>query len=117
MTLGMAKETIVRKFTNYRNKIKRSNLDTETVSQRELIDSSNSAATALIDFQKVNRGKDCFKKQMHGKIALLRDKLMSEDPSLSKVGAYQRALKMLWSEADQDVWEAKAGDEVNDVFE
>ena len=86
-------------------------------SHRELIESSNLAASALVDFQKVNRGKICFKKHMHKEITTLRDKFMREDENISKVGAYQKALKELWIKADQDVWDSKAAEETLDIYE
>ena len=117
MTLNIAKETIVRKFTNYRNKIRRTLGNEEAISSREMADAFAQAAAALVDLQKVKQGKSCFKTAMHMEICLRRDQIMADVPNMSKVGAYQKALKELWSTADQEEWESKAAESIEDIFE
>jgi hypothetical protein len=115
MTLASAREAIIRKFTNYRNTYKR-NQD-ERVTDRDTFDAMKLAASALVDLKTFTKGRNLFKKRNHTDILAKRDQIMGENPAISQVGAYQKALKLLWSEADQPFWEAQALGEAEDIFE
>lgn len=111
-----ARDMIVRKFTNYRNHMKRIQ-KTDSASADDLIESMKRAASALVDLKSYSKGKALFKKKTHTKIAVLRDSLLRNNPNLSRLGAYQKALKQKWSEADHEYWEVKAIGEAEDIYE
>ena len=76
-----------------------------------------SAASALVDLKTYSKGRTLFKKKRNTEILAKRAEIMAKDPSLPKIAAYQKALKQLWSNQDQDVWEARATGEANDIYE
>jgi len=115
MTIASAREIIIRKFTNYRNSRKRN--DDKNAVDREIIESLNTAASAIMDLKAFSGGKRLFKKECHNEIAAKRDELVEDDPELPLVAAYQKALKTLWDNADHDFWENKAGDIIEDIYE
>jgi hypothetical protein len=115
MTIATAREAIVRKFTNYRNTYRRN--QEERLTDRDLQDTMRLAASALLDLKTFSKGKSLFKRRKNSDILAKRDEIMLDDPVISKVGAYQRALKLLWNGAEQEVWEAQAAGEAEDIFE
>jgi hypothetical protein len=117
MTIATARDAIVRKFTNYRNTYRRNQEERITVTDRELLDTMKLAASALVDLKTFSKGRSLFKRRKHSDILKERDVIMLDDPNMSQVGAYQKALKLLWNDADQDIWEAQAQGEAEDVFE
>ena len=112
----MAKETIVQKFTNTRNSWKRNSHGENRVSERELHDAMVSAANALVDLKSFSKGKSLFRKKNENEIIEKRNVLVNSPINMSPIGAYQKALRILWSEADQDKWEAKAAGELEDIY-
>ena len=90
MTIEEARNTIIRKFTNYRNKVERNAKKVST--NDDIIEAMKSAAYALIDLRTVSNGKNLFRRKHHEMIISRRDTLMKEDPSLPQVAAYQKAL-------------------------
>jgi len=115
MTLAIARETIIRKFTNYRNAKKRSS---ETrLTETDLYDAMKQAASALVDLKTFSKGRSLFKKNHFPQITTLRDTIVRETPSISRVGAFQKAMKVLWDGADQEYWETRAVGESEDIFE
>jgi hypothetical protein len=42
---------------------------------------------------------------------------MLEFTDIPLVAAYQKALKLLWSECDQEYWEEQAVNEAEDIYE
>ena len=75
------------------------------------------AADALIDMRSFTRGKSLFRKRKERAILTRRDELMLANPKISKIGAYQKALKELWASADQESWEKKGVSELEDKYE
>jgi hypothetical protein len=74
------------------------------------------AAKALVDLKTFSKGRNLFKKRKHIEVIAKRDELISNNPEISKIGAYQKALKQLWANADQEFWEAQAIGEVQDIY-
>jgi hypothetical protein len=66
------------------------------------------AAVALVDMKTFSKGRDLFKRRKASEILIRRDEIMLANPEISQVGAYQKALKQLWSDADQDWWDVQA---------
>ena len=75
------------------------------------------AASALIDLKTFSKGRSLFKRKKNSEILERRAEIMDENPNVPHIAAYQKALKQLWSEQDQDVWEAQAIGEVEDIYE
>jgi G3E family GTPase len=125
LTLAAARESIVRKFTNYRNQKLRSetcscgnsNSTREGDEHSKLVESMKLAASALIDMKTFSKGRNLFKVKQWDEIVRRRGDIMKEDPSMPKVSAYQKALKELWFAADQDWWEAQAAGELEGVYQ
>jgi hypothetical protein len=119
MTLASARESIIQKFTNYRNVIlRRAQISNQTKQENsELLDAMKLAASALVDMKTFNKGRSLFKQRKESEILARRDELMNIDESLSQVGAYQKALKQLWATVDQDWWDAQAVGEMEDIHE
>jgi hypothetical protein len=116
MTLAKARESIVRKFTNYRTRHHKPD-ETPSSTQQEM-ESRKIAASALFDLKTVTKGRNRFKRKKYSDIIRRRDELMKEDPKLSQVGAFQKSFKELWQEADQDYWEQEASQEKDlSIFE
>src|ERR1700754_4306499 len=113
MTSTTALDALVRKFTNYRNTRKRYTDDARE-SDKEAMKAS---AIALVDLKTYSKGRNLFKMRNNAEILEKRDILMLKNPKLSQVGAYQKALKELWSEADQESWEAQASSDADDIYE
>jgi hypothetical protein len=112
MTRTDAKESIVRKFTNYRNNRKEKPDDRHTE-----IEALKNVASALLDLRSFSKGKALFKKQKKREILERKALLMADDPTIPPIGAFQKATKQLWDEADQDRWEAQAGSDADEIFE
>jgi hypothetical protein len=114
MTMSKANNAILRKFTNERFRYKGEGSNTH----KQETDALKTAASALFDLKSVTKGRNLFRRKKYGEILQRRDSIVREDPSLGFAGAFQRALKELWQEADQDYWE-REGSEANDnsVFE
>lgn len=112
MTRSMAVDSIMRKFTNYRNnrKEKPEGRDTE-------IEALKSNAAALFELRSFSKGKALFKKQKKKDILIRKAELMAADPMLAPIGALQKATKQLWSEAEQDHWEAQATSDADEIYE
>jgi hypothetical protein len=53
---------------------------------------------------------------MHSKIASRRTEILLGNPSMSKVGAYAKALAELWAEANQELWESEAASIPKDIY-
>jgi hypothetical protein len=115
MTISTARETIVRKFTNYRNNFKRNMEDRLT--DRHLYDSMKEAASALVDLKTYSKGRNLYKRRNRDVILTKRDEILSETPELTKIGAFQKAMKHLWGSADQGYWEAQGVGEAEDIYE
>jgi len=115
MTIACAKETIVRKFTNYRNKHK--NEDEDLLRHHEMSEKMLVAAAALVDLKAYSKGKRLFRKRMYDGIAASRDTLLKHNSNLSHIGAFQKALKQMWDAEDHDYWEAQAAGDPEDVYE
>lgn len=113
MTHATAMDALVRKFTNYRNTRKRGTDETHTAH----IEALKSAAAAIVDLKSYSKGRNLFKMQHNTEILAKRDELLEENPSLSQVGAYQKALKELWLSTDQEFWEAQAASVAEDIYE
>ena len=115
MSLALAKDTIVRKFTNYRNKLKRDNA--KFTSTHEMMKTIQVSADALVDFKSSITGKDIFKRKRHQEIVTMRDILLEEDSSLSPASSFQKAFEQLWAKANQDYWEEQASAKaVDDIY-
>jgi hypothetical protein len=116
MSRAKARDSIVRKFTNYRTRHLKLDGISE-VTQNE-IESRKIAASALVDWKTLSNGRAHFKRKNLSNIIARREELLKEDPGLGQVGAFQKAYKELWNAADQDRYEREASDE-NDlsVFE
>jgi hypothetical protein len=114
MTISLARDTIVRKFTNYRNKMRRGGDDTAT---RELSEDLKRAADALVNLKSFSKGKSLFKRTLNTEILSKRDEILQDNPSLTRIGAFQKALKLLWASANQDYWEAQACGEIEEIYE
>lgn len=130
MNIKEARKIIIRKFTNYRNK----EMDRLAigVSDRKMYQAMQDAAAALIDYRFLTKGKSLFKREMHDDIIKRRDVIYAGQGSESEgedveeendgkrlplIACYQRALKELWDEQDQDEWEGRGGDEPEDIHE
>ena len=112
MTHGMAIDALVRKFTNYRGSRKKA-VELEGVDG----DSMKLAASALFDLKSFSGGRNTFKRRNQSEIMARRDAIMKELPEISKVGAYQKAFKQLWSSTDQEYWEAQATSDASDIYQ
>lgn len=75
------------------------------------------AASALVDLRTYSKGRQLFKKRNQKEIAELRDEMLRNDPSLKSIGAFQKALKTLWNDANQEYWEEQSIGEAEDIFE
>jgi hypothetical protein len=105
-------DTIIRKFTNYRNTRKRQ-MDDHSAE----IEALKVAAAAIIDLKTFSKGRAVFKREKHTEICARRAEILAEDPKASLVGAYQKALKELWGETNQRYWEQRAVDVTKDIHE
>ena len=101
---------IVRKFTNYRNTRKKQ-LDDRVVE----LEAIKNAAAALTELKAYSNGRDVFRQEKHSEITERKKELMHTGEVTSGVGAYQRAVRELWEEEDQDYWEEKAAEYGKDV--
>lgn len=115
MTLKEARSIIVRKFTNYRNKLERNSKGNAT--NEDVIEAMKVAASAIIDYRSYGKGRQLFRRKKHVEILALRDTLMKDDSSLPQIAAYQKAHKQLWEKEEQDSWNEKALGEPEDIFE
>ena len=113
MDVASARDSIVRKFTNYRSNRKKPDASLE----QEMIDALKTAATALVDFKTYSKGKNLFKRRMSSEIMARRDEIIQANSDIPLIAAYQKALKQLWAECDQDYWEAQAVGEADDIYE
>jgi hypothetical protein len=112
MTLAKARESIVRKFTNYRTRHLKP--DEPSVSAQQDLESRKVAASALFDLKTASKGRNHFKRKNYPDIIRRRDQLLKDDPKQSQVGAFQKASKEMWQAADQGYWEREASEE-NDL--
>jgi len=115
MSLATARETIVRKFTNYRNKHK--DEDEGSARHQETMEKMEASAAVLVDFRSYSKGKRLFRKRMYDDIVAKRELLQEQDPSLCQIAAFQKALKSMWDNADQDYWETQAAGDPDDIYE
>lgn len=117
MDISEARKVLVRKYTNYRNK----ELEEmkSGVCDRKFYRQLEAAGAALADFRFFAKGKSAFKREMHQEIIERRDRLFLQQKRsgdddegdnegssdngerLPLIACYQRALKELWEEADQ----------------
>jgi hypothetical protein len=114
MSRTEARIAIVRKFTNYRTRNSKAPDDTQV-----LLEAMKVAASALFDLKSITKGRTLFKRKRYVEIIRRRDEIMLNDPLISQLGAFQKANKELWQEADQEHWEREASLEFNDdsIFE
>lgn len=105
LDVAQARQKIVKKFTNYRYAHKENS--TNTSASNKALAFSDAASAYFIDVKSYSKGKSLFREQNQSQINLLRDKLM-EEGHLPRVAADQKAVRLLWSEADQGMWEARA---------
>jgi hypothetical protein len=77
------------------------------------------AVSALFDLKSITKGRSLFKRKKYVEIIRRQDDIMMNDPLASQLGAFQKASKELWQEADQDKWERDASLEHNEdsIFE
>jgi hypothetical protein len=75
------------------------------------------AAAVLMDIKSYSKGRDLFKQRKHSEIVTRKTEILLSGVVSSPVGAYQRAWKELWAEADQDAWEKMAKDQGKGIFE
>lgn len=77
------------------------------------------AAASLVDWKAITKGKTLFKRRNRAEINKQRDEILSDEDNsrLPKVAAFQIALKELWRNADQEMWEERATEDRDDVFE
>jgi CHASE3 domain sensor protein len=97
-----AREAIVRKFTNYRNRNKAKD------QSQESIETMKETAAAFLDIRASTQGRSHFKRRKFTAILARRDQILEEDPGLPQVAAFQKAFKEMWNEADQEFWEEQA---------
>jgi hypothetical protein len=71
------------------------------------------AAAALCDLKAASRGRALFKQKHYSDIIKRRDSILEANPDIGPLGAYQKAFKEAWLEADQEYWESQ-GAESND---
>ena len=109
MTYSIARDTIVRKFTNYRNHHKQveSRRSNQTVALKE-------AGEKLADLKTYNRGKRLFKAKHQDAIDARRIELLASNPTMLPIVAYQKALKVLWANEDEAYWDSLAETEFKD---
>lgn len=114
MDLAKARKTIVRKFTNERNRAKDKHLEDSSKRDSAL----RAAAAAMVDYTAYSKGKSLFRRVKNDLIVERRNEIINEAGGMVKMpvaAAHQKALKELWNEADQEYWESGAIDEVDDV--
>jgi hypothetical protein len=111
MTYNTARNTIVRKFTNYRMNWKKVSDD------HEVAEALKKCAMVLFDARTFSKGRILFKRRKNTEINNKRDEILRENPDISRVGAFQKAWKILWADADQEYWEELASREAEDVYE
>lgn len=120
MTSASARDSIVRKFTNYRNTRKKLIADPHggihSCECAEIAEGLKTSASAIFDLKSFTKGRSLFKERKNDEILDRRDQIMEEEPSLPQIAAYQKALKQLWVEADQDWWEAQAVDLTENIY-
>ena len=97
-----AREAIVRKFTNYRNRNRSKDQSNEAV------EAMKDAAAALLDLKTSSKGRSLFKRRKFTEILDRRDQILESDPQIPAVAAFQKAYKQMWTDADQEYWEAQA---------
>lgn len=113
-----AQKCIIRKFTNYRNKYQEKKEAAEGVSQKKLYEAMKKAAASLLDWRAFTKGKAAFAQRMDSTILKRRDDIFEHEneDGLPLIACYQKALKELWRNADQDSWEKKGLDEPDDIW-
>lgn len=115
MNVEDARTTIVKKFTNHRNHC----VNVDKISSVKMYQALREAAAALVDYKAFSKGKSLFKRRNLDTIIERRNSIYSDslntDSPLPLISAYQKALKELWNEADQDHWERSAADEPEDI--
>ena len=115
MDYSSAKDAIIRKFTNYRNNRRRN--ATATVDEGDLLQAMKTAASALFDLKAFSNGRELFKKRMQPEIVARRSEILREKPNTHMIAAFQMAFKEMWERADKDLWEQRAGEESENIFE
>jgi hypothetical protein len=81
------------------------------------VEALKALAAALIDLKTYSGGRALFRKRNHQQIKVKKESLLAADPHLGSIGAFQKAQKLLWEEADQDLWEDEAVAEGKDIYE
>jgi hypothetical protein len=107
----MTFDAIVRKFTNYRNARKK------RLAETTQSDKVSDAATFLMDMKSFSKGRDLFKEEKHAEITTRKTEILLSGEVTSPVGAYQRALRELWEEADREDWERRAETHGKNIYE
>ena len=74
MSLATARETIVRKFTNYRNKYK--NEEGDPSLNLDVSEKMQDAASALVDLKAYGKGKRMFRRHMLDDINARKDAIV-----------------------------------------
>jgi hypothetical protein len=105
-------DTIIRKFTNYRNSRKRQ-MEGGTAE----IEIMKVAAAALVDLKSFSKGRSLFRRERREEILARRSEILENDPKATPVGAYQVSLKELWEAANQKYWEQRAAELSQDIYE
>lgn len=112
------RESIMRKFTNYRTRNRNTgDQGPEPKCKWDKQELLERAANAIIDMKSFTKGKSLFKRRKHAEILEKRDLILSKTPGCSQIGAYQKSLSMLWSDADQEWWENRASSEKDEQYE
>jgi hypothetical protein len=110
MTVTEARETIIRKYTNYRNSELRS-IGFDAGFNRSDFEKYKESAEAITAFRTFSKGKALFAEQNKDEINKKRDEIyLDSNGTVPMIAAYQKALKLLWTEAEQSTWEIAAKD-------
>ena len=109
MLYSTARDAIVRKFTNYRNH----NKHADSREARKAL-ALKEVGEKLVNLKSSSRGKRLFKLQHQDTISAQQTELLTANPKLLPVVAYQKAVKFLWEKEDEDHWEALAETELSD---
>jgi hypothetical protein len=118
MSISDAQSAIVGKFTNYRSRNKSQLAGSHSESESAEIEALKVAAAALFDLKTVTKGRTLFMRQQSPDIIRRRDAILEENPALSQIGAFRKASKQLWQEADRVQWEKDALESSDDfIFE
>lgn len=113
-----ARKCIIRKFTNYRNKVQAAMESTGGVSEVKMYEALQKASAALLDWRACSKGKAAFTRSMETEIMRRRDEIYEKENEDDHplIACYQMALKELWKKADHEYWDAYAATEPEDIY-